>query len=114
MNTVILAQCAGMNADLLFTNGFLLSYFAILAVPSGYILILLAMPSLLRFLLMLPFAYLSDIYGKKRLGTIGLAGTVLGFFILLLSSLFHSSLTFGVLGLGIAVYGIGHTLFISS
>jgi hypothetical protein len=61
-----------MLGFILFNNGFLLSYLSTLGIGNAQILILLSLPMLTRFLLMLPFAYASDILGKEKIGIIGL------------------------------------------
>ena len=48
-----------------FSNGLLLAYFSRLEISSSEILLLLALPSILQFMLVLVFSYLSDLVGKK-------------------------------------------------
>ena len=53
---------------LAFSNGLLLAYFSRLEISSLEILLLLALPSILQFMLVLIFSYLSDRVGKKLIG----------------------------------------------
>ncbi|MEE3021412.1 MAG: hypothetical protein VX367_02115, partial [SAR324 cluster bacterium] len=55
-----------------FSNGLLLAYFSRLEISSSEILLLLALPSILQFMLVLVFSYLSDRVGKKLIGATGL------------------------------------------
>ncbi len=73
-NAIILTQCLGMVAAVLFQNGFYLNYFAKLGLESSTIALLFALPPLVGAFVMIPFAYHSDRMGKKRLA---LAGQVL-------------------------------------
>ena len=77
--------CLGGIGVLAFSNGLLLAYFSRLGLSSGEVLALLALPALVQFLLVVPFGFLSDWFGKKRLGLAGLSCTALG--LMLMTSL---------------------------
>lgn len=107
MQVVILAQCTGMMGNLIFKNGFLLSYLSRLGISSSDIITYLSLPSLLSFFLTLPLAHMSDHVGKKRLGVLGLSGTVAGFFLLSGASFVGAELRSILIVSGIVVFGIG-------
>ncbi len=73
-NIIIITQCLGMVAGALFQNGFYLNYFSKLGISSAAIAMLFALPPLLSVFLLLPFAFYSDRFGKKKLA---LGGQVL-------------------------------------
>jgi MFS family permease len=66
-NIIIITQCLGMISGALFQNGFYLNYFSKLGISSAAIAMLFALPPLLSVFLLLPFAFYSDRFGKKRL-----------------------------------------------
>ncbi len=66
-NIIIANQCLGMVATALFQNGFFLNYFSKLGISSAAIAMLFAVPPLLSVFLLLPFAFYSDRFGKKRI-----------------------------------------------
>ncbi|MCP4130829.1 MAG: MFS transporter [bacterium] len=92
----------------------MLTYLSKLGIPSAHILFFLSVPMLILFLFTMPFAFLSDRFGKKKFGITGLVGTVIGYFLLALAGYLPHSLTNWVVGTGIAVFGIGIALFMSS
>lgn len=66
-NIIIITQCLGMITGALFQNGFYLNYFSKLGISSAAIAMLFAVPPLLGTFLLLPFAFYSDRFGKKKL-----------------------------------------------
>ena len=64
-----------------FSNGLLLAYFSRLEISSSEILLLLALPSILQFMLVLVFSYLSDRVGKKLIGAKGLFCSASAFYL---------------------------------
>ena len=66
-NIIIVTQCLGMITAVLFQNGFYLNYFTKLGISSAAIAMLFALPPLFSVFLLLPFAFYSDRFGKKRL-----------------------------------------------
>ena len=114
IRNTILAQCAGSMGGLVFLNGFMLAYLSQLGIASANILLLLALPSVIRFLLLVPGAFLSDRFGKKPLGTMGLMGNVLGFSLLPFVALLPPAWVGAGAAIGIAASTVGLTLFSSS
>ena len=68
---ILLTASLGGMSYLSFNNGLLLSYFSHLGIPSATILILLSILPITSFLIIIPFSFLSDIYGKKKLVYLG-------------------------------------------
>ncbi len=114
MRIAIVAQCTGMIAYLLFNNGFILSYLSKLGIPSARIMIFLSLPMMISFLLGMPFAFLSDRFGKKLFGMIGVIVTIAGFLLLTLAGHFPNKLIFLAAGTGITLFGAGITITTSS
>ncbi len=112
MITVIITVCAGIMPQLFFKNGFLLSYFSKLGLKSSTILIMLSIPSAVMFILSVPLAYYADIYGKKRIGLIGIFFTVLGFLLIICSGFFKEEAFFYIIT-GLLIFSIGFTALIS-
>jgi len=100
LRIIILTTCFGVMGRLIFNNGFMLTYLSRLGFPSYRILFLLSLLPLSGLIFTLPFAYLSDRFGKKR---IGLGGTIIALFGLLLLT---SAGSFGAQGGQIATAGI--------
>ncbi|MCP4107431.1 MAG: MFS transporter [Desulfobacteraceae bacterium] len=113
MRLIIMTQCAGMISLLLFNNGFILTYLSKLGIPSSRILFFLSLPYLISFLLTTPFAFISDRFGKKKVGTMGLIGTVIGLFLLTVAGNLPNQLTNWAVGAGITIFGIGFAIFMS-
>jgi len=80
---ILLTASLGGMSYLSFNNGLLLSYFSHLGIPSATILILLSILPLTTFLVIIPFSYFSDIFGKKRIGIIGMVFSFFGFALLI-------------------------------
>lgn len=100
LRIIILAQCVGVLGRLIFNNGFMLAYLSKLGFPSYRILFLLSLLPLAGLVLTLPFAYLSDRIGKKRIGFSGMTIALFGLLILTVAG------SFGVHGGRIATAGI--------
>ncbi len=114
MRLIIMAQCTGTLGNLIFTNGLLLAYLAELGMSSATILQLLALPTFIGFLFLMPAAFWSDRYGMKKLGTLGLLATVLGFVLIILAGQFSAMVSKILVGTGIAVFGLGFAFFSSN
>lgn len=108
LRNITIGQCAGLLGPLLFGNGFMLAYVLRLGVPSYRILFLFALLPLIGMALTLPFAWLADCTGKKRLGTAGMTVSIAGFFLLPLAAFFPSHAT-AILIAGILVFAVGNT-----
>jgi MFS family permease len=110
---LIFTSLGGMSY-LSFNNGLLLAYFSFLGIPSATILILLALLPLSQFVFMIPFSYLSDIYGKKLIGNFGMVFSIIGFFLLIIASIVPESYRTWAIGLGVTVFGTGSALNIGN
>ncbi len=113
LRIIILAQCAGALIRLLFSNGFMLAYLSQMGVPSYRILFLLSLISLGGLIFTLPSAYLSDRFGKKRIGTGGLIVSVLGLLLLIAAGSFDMRGA-KIATTGIMVTSLGVTAFSAS
>ncbi|HOX85118.1 MAG TPA: hypothetical protein PKW76_15290 [bacterium] len=111
MRFAVLAQCAGVLASQLFSSGFMLSYLSLLGATSAAILFFLSLPNLMSFFLTLPFAYIADQFGKKRFGSYGLLGTVLGFALIASAGFLPTEKKLGLVVLGIGFFSISLTFF---
>jgi MFS family permease len=60
-----------MLSGSLFQNGFYLNYFTKMGISSAAFAMLQALPALLSVFLLIPFAFYSDRFGKKKLALIG-------------------------------------------
>ena len=107
---ILLTASLGGMSYLSFNNGLLLSYFSHLGIPSATILILLSILPLTTFLVIIPFSYFSDIFGKKRIGIIGMVFSFFGFALLISVSYLPDSLRIMAVGFGIVVFGIGSAM----
>lgn len=105
--------CAGIMPQMFFKNGFLLSYLSKIGFSSSGILILLSLPSLILFLLSVPFAFYADKYGKKKVGVIGAIHTVLGFLMITLAGFFSSPAALLFIIFGIIIFSIGFSAVFS-
>jgi len=108
LRNITIGQCAGLLGPLLFGNGFMLAYVLRLGVPTYRILFLFAIMPLIGMVLTLPFAYLADLNGKKRIGGTGLAVSIAGFFILPLAAFLPNHAAW-CLTTGILIFSIGNT-----
>lgn len=107
LRLICLVTCAGIMPQMFFKNGFLLSYLLKIGFKSSDVLILLSVPSLIMFLLSVPFAFFADKYGKKKIGTIGMVLTCLGFTLISLAGYFDKAFAIWLVILGIIKFGVG-------
>ncbi len=107
LRNITIGQCAGLLGPTLFSNGFMLAYLLRLGIPSYRILFLFALMPLIGMCLTLPFAWMADCSGKKKLGGAGLAVSIVGFFILPLAAFVPHHAT-GWLTAGILIFSIGN------
>ena len=82
------------------------NYFDHLGSDDSTILLLMKMPSLVGVIMILPLAYFSDKYGKKKLGQLGNGIQVVGFGSLLFASWF-SGMEIWALYIGVFVFAFG-------
>ena len=111
---IFITTSLGGMSYLSFNNGLLLAYFSYLGIPSATILILLALPPLSQFVFMIPFSYLSDIYGKKLIGNFGMVLSIIGFFLMAIASVFPETYRTLVVSLGAGSFGAGTALIIGN
>ena len=107
---ILLTASLGGMSYLSFNNGLLLSYFSHLGIPSATILILLSILPITSFLIIIPFSFLSDIYGKKKIGILGMIFSLFGFSLLICFSFLPESIHIIGIGLGIVTFGIGSAM----
>ena len=113
LQTIILTQCVGVLGLLLFNNGFMLAYLSRLGIPNYQILFLLSLIPLTGLFLTIPFAYISDRIGKKRIGTSGLWIAVAGLLLIALAGSFKTQ-SIGIVTAGIIVFSVGRGATASS
>ncbi len=114
MRNIIVAQCAGVPASIFYSNGVMLAFLSSLGFSSAVILQLLALPNFIALFVMIPAALLSDRYGKKIWGNIGLLGTVVGFACVAFAG--NGNVHYGkfLAILGNIIFGIGLAMFNSN
>ncbi|MCC7300338.1 MAG: MFS transporter [Verrucomicrobia bacterium] len=108
LRNITIGQCAGLLGPLLFSNGFMLAYVLRLGIPSYRILFLFALMPLISTALTIPFSWLSDCSGKKRVGGTGMIVSIAGFFLLPLAAFMPNS-SVAWLTAGILIFSIGNT-----
>jgi len=113
MRATILTQCCGTLGLLAFSNGLLLLYLDKLGFSGVAVMACLALPATLRFLLVIPGAYWADRHGKKRLGLIGIAMTVVGYGALGFGSWMEDLWLWVVVLAGVIVFSAGYAFFTS-
>jgi len=114
MRAIIFAQCAGAPASIFFINGFMLTYLSGLGFSSANVLLLLTLPNLLPVFIMIPAALISDRFGMKKVGTIGLFGTIIGFLLVTIAGSFPYDLMKQTVITGIIIFGTGIAVFASN
>lgn len=114
MRLIIMAQCTGTLGNFVFSNGILLAYLAEMGMDSATILMFLALPTFIGFIFLIPTAFLSDRFGKKKLGVFGLIGTVFGFALLILAGQYPVKEGYVLVSSGIVIFSIGFAVFSSS
>jgi MFS family permease len=107
MRIIVLVVCAGIMPQLFFKNGFLLSYLLNIGFESADVLILLSLPSFVLFILLVPLAFYADKYGKKKIGSIGMGMTCLGFLLISLAGSFQQGVAFALVISGIVTFSAG-------
>ena len=86
----------------------MLAYFLRLNIPAYRILFLFALIPLIGVALTMPFAWLADCSGKKKLGGAGLIVSIIGFFMLPLAAFIPQGATWW-LAAGILIFAVGNT-----
>lgn len=108
--TIIASQAAGMIGTSVFSSGVLLSYSQFLSFSSSVILILLALPELMGFLIILPAAYFTKRASIKLLGAVGILLGIIGFVILLFATYTDNNRIF-IAFAGVGLIGFGWAMF---
>ncbi|HYE07386.1 MAG TPA: MFS transporter [Planctomycetota bacterium] len=109
----IAMQCGSCLAIAALQNGQVLLYLRALGIGSIGVMVLLALPSLIYALAVVPTAYCSDTFGLKRVGRIGAAFTAVGFSLLPVAAVVPAAWVGPTLIAGLAAYAIGTALFSS-
>ena len=107
---IILNQCLGMLSGSLFQNGFYLNYFTKLGVSSSTIAFLFALPSLLSMFLLVPFAFYSDRFGKKKLALGGQLLFVVSIALMLVAGWWNPRWAIGFIVAALLVQCVGGSL----
>ncbi len=109
-NIIILNQCLGMLSGALFQNGFYLNYFSKLGISSAAIAMLFALPSLLSMFLLLPFAFYSDRFGKRKLALGGQLLLIASLLLIMAAGWWGRPLSMQFIVVSLLVYCIGGSL----
>jgi MFS family permease len=108
LRNITIGQCAGLLGPLLFGNGFMLAYVLRLGIPAYRTLFLFALMPLISMALTMPFAWIADHYGKKKLGSTGMMVSIAGFSLLPLAAFMpHHAIMW--LTAGVIIFSIGNT-----
>ncbi|MDP7335905.1 MAG: MFS transporter [SAR324 cluster bacterium] len=111
---IFMTASLGGLSFLAFSNGLLLAYFSRLKIASSEILFLLALPSILQFLLVLIFSYLSDRVGKKVIGASGLLCSASAFYLFWQAGFTEGFWRHGLTVMGVIFFGIGTAMTFSN
>jgi MFS family permease len=111
MRSAVFGQCAGTIGSLVFTNGLLLLYLRSLGIGPVGIMISLAMHEVARGVVTLPAAHLSDRYGIKRVGAVGLVMTILGYGGIAAAGWVGGAAGRALVVSGIVLYAVGFSTF---
>ncbi|MCF7817463.1 MAG: MFS transporter [Kiritimatiellales bacterium] len=109
-NIIIATQCLGMISGALFQNGFYLNYFSKLGLSSATIAMLFALPPLLGTFLLLPFAFYSDRFGKKKLALGGQVLAIAGLLLMMAAGGFFARSALLLVVASLVVASIGGSL----
>ena len=111
---VFITASLGGLSFLAFSNGLLLAYFSRLEISSSEILLLLALPSILQFMLVLVFSYLSDRVGKKLIGATGLFCSASAFYLFWQAGFSEGFWRHSFSVAGVVFFGIGTAMSFSN
>ncbi|MBT8046217.1 MAG: MFS transporter [Pontiella sp.] len=114
INVIIITQCLGMVILALFQNGFYLNYFTKLGISSAAIAMLFALPPLLGTFALLPFAFYSDRFGKKRLALIGQLLLIVSLLILMGAGWSIAGLALPLVVASLVLFSIGFSLQVAN
>ena len=114
MRRMILCQCFGMLGRSLFTSNVVLLYLLALGISEAQTLLCLALPNIMLTALIVPAAHLSDRFGIKQIGYIGVLVLTVGILVLGAAGIF--TIPWGrtiISAIGIILFGAGMALFSS-
>lgn len=111
MRMAIVSQCLGSMSLLALQNNLLLLYLASNGVSSSRIVTYLALPLITDVLARLPMAYLSDRFGKKRIGLLGQGIQVAGYVLIVAGGWMPPPWSEGSIVTGLCLFSAGHGAF---
>ena len=103
---ILTTACLGGVSFLTFNNGFLLAFLSRLEMSGSDILTLLALPLMVQFVLVMPFGYLSDWFGKQFIGLLGMVFSGSGLFLLTFAGVAPFQPTSVGIVIGIVAFGV--------
>ena len=112
--SILITASLGGLSFLAFNNGLLLAYFSRLGINSSQILFLLALPAILQFLLIIFFSYLSDWFGKKVVGALGLIFSMCAFLFFWQAGFMEQPYRLWLVVLAVVLFGIGTAMAFSN
>lgn len=111
---IIAAQIFGsIGMQTIKFNGVFVVYLKELGIKSSLVFTISAIMEIIITLTLIPGAFLSDRYGKKKIGYTGIFAGITGFVLILISSLFETGQAKFIILCGIVIFGIGAALFTS-
>ena len=111
---IIAAQVLGSIAmQTIKFNGVFVVFLKELGIKSSLVFTISAVMEIVITLSLIPGAFLSDRYGKKKIGYIGIFSGILGFTLLFISSLFETANAKLIIMTGIVIFGLGAAFFTS-
>jgi MFS family permease len=111
MRDTIYGQCFGSLGYLSFSNGLLFLYLAKQGISSEAIMVILALPSMIGAMNIMPAGYYADRRGKKRITMPGTFLTAAGFVCIASAGFFEPVLSRVASVAGIVLYSIGQGMF---
>lgn len=107
----IATQCTGILDALIYGNGVMLAYLALVGISGSATLLLLALPSWIAGLGGIPLAHLGDRAGARWLGDRAIPLNIAGLLLLALASLAPPWAAPALATAGIAIHGLGLAAF---
>lgn len=107
MRAAIIGSCFKVLSSLSFSNGLMLVFLSALKMDGATVMLLLSLVNILQAVFLIPCAHLADRLGKRRITLTGIGLCGLGYALLPAAGLLPARLTVGLLGLGMALYGVG-------
>lgn len=113
MLLAIICGCMVGISYTMFTSGLMLLFFYAAKINTIRMIAYLSIPMAVSGLTKMPFAYLADRLGIKRLGLVGAILEIIGFGILALSGFGQGQTLEGLIVLGIGIYSLGNSMCFS-